>query len=89
MFNTYVPLDIIYFGGQDGDVSIVQMTPCPRDSSAEDENIWRSRCGAEAADYLSGISYTTTLELPQGWLEQHGFDTSEPDEIGVSLTARN
>jgi uncharacterized membrane protein (UPF0127 family) len=88
MFNTYGPLDIIYFGGGDGDVLIKQMTPCPRDGS-EDDTTWRSRCRSEASEYLSGISYTTTLELPLGWLEVQGFDTSDPEAIGVSLVARD
>lgn len=88
MFNTYVPLDIIYFGGRSGAVALKQMTPCPRDGS-EDDNTWRSRCGDESSAYRPGINYTTTLELPQGWLEEQGFDTADPAGIGVSLVARS
>ena len=87
MFNTYVPLDIIYFGGRDGNISIIRMTPCPREGS-EDDNTWRSRCASEIGNYLPDFSYTTTLELPQGWLAERGFDTANPGAISVSLVAR-
>jgi uncharacterized membrane protein (UPF0127 family) len=85
MFNTYVPLDIIYFGNEAGEVSIREMTPCPR-RDLEEDNTWRNRCSAEAAAYEPGVTYTTILELPQGWLEENGFDTANPGEIGVSLS---
>lgn len=88
MYNTYVPLDIIYFGAQDGSVAFRQMAPCPRDEG-ESDSAWNSRCGEESVPYRPGISYTTTLELPQGWLESLGFDTANPRSIVVSFTARD
>lgn len=88
MFNTYVPLDIIYFGAQDGTVSLIQMAPCPR-NDGESDSAWVSRCGQEAEQYRPGISYTTTLELQQGWLESLGFDTDNPSTIDVSFTPRD
>jgi uncharacterized membrane protein (UPF0127 family) len=88
MFNTYVPLDIIYFGNEAGEVSIRELTPCPR-RGLEEDNTWRNRCSAEAAAYEPGVTYTTILELPQGWLEENGFDTANPGEIGVSLSPRD
>ncbi len=88
MFNTYAPLDIIYFGAQDGSVSFKQMAPCPR-SEGESNSDWGARCGQESAEYSPGIPYTTTLELPQGWLESQGFDTDNPSTIDISFTARD
>ena len=88
MFNTYAPLDIIYFGNSDGDTAIRQMSPCPRDG-IEDDSTWRARCSSEAGPYAAGISYTTTLELPQGWLEEQGFDLTDTDTIVVSLIERD
>lgn len=84
MFNTYIPLDIIYFGGQNGDVSIKQMAPCTR-STEEEDAAWRSRCAAESREYRSDIFYRNALELPQGWLEAQGFDLSQPSSITVSI----
>ena len=84
MFNTYAPLDIIYFGGQDGGVSIKQMAPCPRNVEEEDA-VWRSRCSGESSDYRPNVFYRNALELPQGWLEDAGFDLSQPSDITVSI----
>lgn len=87
MFNSYAPLDIIYFGAKDGRVSLKQMTPCPRGEDEIDGD-WNFRCGRASAPYRPGIMYTTTLELPQGWLESQGFNTADPSDIVVSLSAR-
>lgn len=88
MFNTYAPLDIIYFGASDGGVALRQMTPCPR-RDGEATAAWNSRCGQESTPYRPGILYTTTLELPQGWLVSQGFDSADPSDIVVSLTTRD
>lgn len=84
MFNTYVPLDILYFGGESGDVAIRQMEPCPRQSD-EETQVWSSRCGSSSAPYRPGITYSNALELPQGWLESQGFDLSNPTDIVISI----
>ncbi len=87
MFNTYAPLDIIYFGAASGAVSLRQMQPCPRIDAEVDED-WRNRCSVAASGYRSDTAYTTTLELPLGWLESQGFDTADPSGIVVSFSAR-
>ncbi len=84
MFNTYVPLDIIFFAGDNGELAVVQMNPCPRDPE-EETNAWSSRCGIESADYRPAISYRAALELPQGWLSSVGFDLSDTSGISVSI----
>ncbi len=87
MFNTYVPLDILYFGSASGEVSIRQMEPCPRNRD-EELSAWRSRCAFAATDYGGDGSYTTALELPLGWLESEGINVSNPAQIVVSFTPR-
>lgn len=83
MFNTYVPLDIIY-ASEDGSVDIVQMNPCPRNSD-EEFDVWRSRCATEADDYEAAIQHIAALELPQGWLDSIGFDTDNPSDVSISF----
>ncbi len=87
MFNTYVPLDIIFLGASDGAAAFVQMEPCPREDGESDAD-WRARCSAEAAAYQPGIAYTTALELEQGLLESFGYDTSDPAGIKITVTPR-
>lgn len=84
MFNTYVPLDILYIDSDGSVVAIRQMSPCPRDDGEEDA-VWQSRCAGESSAYQPGAVYRSALELPQGWLESQGFDTANPSAITVSF----
>ncbi len=88
MFNTYVPLDIIFFGAADGSIASVQMEPCPR-RDGEADSVWSQRCGEESADYRHGITYTYALELRQGWLESQGFNTADPWSLDITVTPRD
>ena len=82
MFNTYVPLEILYVRANGDVLSTRQMTPCTRDADSDAD--WRGRCSAEAAGYLPGGEYLTALELTAGWLESQGFDP-DSEELKVSF----
>ena len=82
MFNTYAPIEIIY-SASSGEVDIIDMEPCPR-NTAEAYEAWRSRCASASGDYAPYLRYTAALELPQGWLESLGFDTDDPSGISIS-----
>ena len=87
MFNTYVPLDIIYFGGS-GQPVLRQMAPCPREAG-EDDGSWRSRCITESSKYGTSVPYRNALELPQGWLAEQGINTDAPKDFIVSFVFRD
>jgi uncharacterized membrane protein (UPF0127 family) len=72
MFNTYVPLDIIYFNRSGGVAGTAVMLPCPNEGN-ESESAWRDRCLEDAAEYDPGTTYTDSVELPGGWLLSEGF----------------
>ena len=74
MYNTYVPLDVIYFDASDVAVAAVTLLPCPR-AEVESDNAWRNRCEWESQQFSAGESpHINVLELPAGWLASEGFD---------------
>ncbi len=73
MFNTYVPLDIVYLDANRGPVKALTMSPCPRPEGLDDV-AWRSECVARSSGYGSENPAQFALELPSGWLEQLGID---------------
>ena len=72
MFNTYVPLDILYFDPSGRVVGTAAMLPCPRDGG-ESEGGWRERCLDESQAYAPGDNYASALELPAHWLRAQGL----------------
>ena len=82
MFNTYVPLDILYINASGIVIWNDTMQPCPRQSS-ESDNAWRSRCASRTSRPDHGLGgYTAALELPAGWLEEIGIG---PDMAGEMI----
>ena len=80
MYNTYVPLDVIYFDGSDVAVGAATLPPCPR-AEAETDNAWRSRCAADSEQFTAGdYPHINVLELPAGWLASKGFDLDDAPE---------
>jgi uncharacterized membrane protein (UPF0127 family) len=72
MFNTYVPLDIIYFDRNGAVAGSASMLPCPLEDG-ESESAWRDRCLEESLAYESDSGYAQALELPADWLLAMGF----------------
>ncbi len=70
MFNTYVPLDIVYVGKGGEEVDRKRMVPCIR-RAKEAKSDWRSRCIEEADAYIPEGDYIAALELPSEWLEKN------------------
>ena len=82
MFNTYVPLDILYIDSAGTVIWHDTMQPCGRQMS-ESDNDWRSRCGAMTSRPDTSLGgYTAALELPAGWLAEVGFG---PDLAGEMI----
>ena len=82
MFNTYVPLDIIYLDAELRHVGSATMQPCPRpDGFADGE--WSSHCAAASGDYGSDGPAMYALELPAGWLESLGFTTDTLQDLVI------
>ena len=82
MFNTYVPLDILYIDSAGTVIWHDTMQPCGRQMS-ESDNAWRSRCGARTSRPDTSLGgYTAALELPAGWLAEVGFG---PDLAGEMI----
>lgn len=72
MFNTYVPLDILYFDRNGRVVDGARMKPCLHNQDESREQ-WQARCLDEAKPYAPESPYTAALELPAGWLAKQGL----------------
>ena len=84
MFNTYVPLDIIYLDEFGNAVGSASMSPCPRPAGYDDLE-WREHCSSEAEEYGSVTDAFYALELPLGWVERlKKSDTEFRDGFFVS-----
>lgn len=85
MFNTYVPLDILYFDQSGRVVGTAAMLPCPRDGG-ESEGNWRNRCLDESQDYAPDDNYASALELPAHWLLAQGLVLQAlPDDLRLTV----
>ncbi len=84
MFNTYVPLDILYIDKSGNVIWNDSMQPCARQSS-ETDNAWRSRCASRTSSPDPSLGgYTAALELPAGWLAQAGIGPALAGEMIVT-----
>ncbi len=88
MFNTHVPLDIIYFDQSGSVAGAAAMTPCPLDDG-ESEGEWRDRCLDESQGYGPERDYARALELPAGWLLAQGLSLDAlPDDLRLNVFGR-
>ncbi len=85
MFNTYIPLDILYISDNGNVIGYASMSPCRRKEN-ESDSIWSSRCSKESVNYRPNGEYIAALEIPQGWLDELGFEISN---INVSWNYEN
>ena len=86
MYNTYVPLDILYTDRNGNVVSGSKMSPCPRKGREADAD-WQHRCLTDADKYKPAGQYLAALELPAGWLSKQGF--GNPGEKAIKLRWAN
>lgn len=70
MYNTYVPIDILYIDRSHNIVDKITMSPCLRDGLSDDDR--QVKCATEATEYVPSGEWLTALELPAGWLESNG-----------------
>ncbi len=82
MYNTYVPIDILYIGSSGDVVDMISMSPCPRGSANDDE--WKLKCATEASEYVPTGTWRYTLELPSGWLAENGITDSIARSMSIS-----
>ncbi len=84
MFNTYIPLDILYIDHTGKVIWNDTMQPCARQTS-ETDNAWRNRCASRASRPDPSLGgYTAALELPSGWLAKSGIGPDLPGEMIVT-----
>lgn len=80
MYNTYLPIDIIYLDAQRHPLHAVRMDPCPRPQHANDSD-WQRLCLTESTRYTSGQPVKYAIELPAGWLIQRGIPLSDIQNV--------
>lgn len=84
MFNTYVPLDIIYLDSEKSAVqAAITMSPCPRPEGADDAE-WQTKCASESGQYSATSPALYALELPSGWLDRVGIPSEKVSEVEFS-----
>lgn len=87
MFNTYIPLDILYLDAQGRVIDYARMRPCPqpKDLSLAD---WQSNCYRQASyDYRPRRAIRQALELPAGWLEAEGLAWRDISRLQVTRSS--
>lgn len=83
MFNTYIPLDIVYLNHAKLAVDAKSMSPCPRPKDAS-ESEWQTQCTNESGQYRSALPAQYALELPSGWLDRVGIPLERVHEVEFS-----
>ena len=83
MYNTYVPLDIVYLNHAKLAVDAKSMSPCPRPKGAR-ESEWQTQCTNESGQYRSALPAQYALELPSGWLDRVGIPLERIDQVEFS-----
>ena len=82
MYNTYVPIDILYIDRSHNIVDKITMTPCLRDGMNDDN--WHVKCATEATNYVPTDEWVTVLELPADWLESNGISDADLEDVKLT-----
>lgn len=75
MFNTFIPLDIIYLDANRRAIVAMTMQPCPRPQGASNAD-WQAQCREASGPYASDAPARYAIELPAGWLAERGLPLS-------------
>ena len=75
MFNTFIPLDVIYLDEDREPVAAMTMHPCPRPQGASNAD-WQAQCQEASRTYTSNSPARYAIELPAGWLAERGLPLS-------------
>ena len=84
MYNTQVPIDILYIDQAGQVVDKLTMSPCIRESETESDTDWKVRCATEANDYVPEEKWRYVLELPGNWLIDQDIGDSVVLTMNVS-----
>ncbi len=82
MYNTYVPIDILFIDSFGNVVEKITMMPCPRESMADDD--WKLTCATDASTYIPTATWRYTLELPADWLSDQNIGDAIVRSMNVS-----
>ena len=82
MYNTYIPIDILYIDRSHNIVDKIRMTPCLRDGMSDDN--WKVKCTTEATNYVPTDEWVTVLELPADWLESNGISDADLEDVKLT-----
>lgn len=81
MYNTYVPIDILYIDQAGHVVDKLTMSPCIRESENESDDDWKVKCATEANNYVPSEKWRYVLELPADWL----IDQNIGDSVALTM----
>ena len=82
MYNTYVPIDILFIDSFGDVVDNIAMLPCPREALADDD--WKVKCATDAGTYIPTATWRYALELPVDWLASQNIGDSVVRSMNVS-----
>ncbi|HIF73321.1 MAG TPA: DUF192 domain-containing protein [Dehalococcoidia bacterium] len=82
MYNTYVPIDILFIDSSGNVSDKITMMPCPREELTDDD--WKLKCATDASSYIPSSEWRYTLEIPADWLSSQNIGDSVVRSMNVS-----
>ena len=79
MYETYIPLTIIYFDNKKESIDLLEMNICRRNNIKSDLE-YRKKCSDEAQKYLPSKSYKFALEIPSNHKHIEEIKTNLKDQ---------